>query len=302
MNNTITVSKEEAGLRVDRLLSARFEGKSRSYFQYLLNNEAVLLNGVPVKKRIEPKAGDLLQIIFLETPRLSAEPEAIALDIIYEDEHILAINKPSGMVVHPAPGSPRSTFVNALLFYCDSLEEGGDPLRPGIVHRLDKETSGLLLAAKTREAHLKLSSQFAERLLEKKYLAIAYGRVAPQMIESPIGRHPVRRKEMAAVASGRAAKSAIEVLGYQDGLSLLSVRIFTGRTHQIRVHLKHIGAPVLGDAVYGNTKINAKYKAARQMLHAHTLRFNHPITQKPLELTAPPPDDFQKFMDRFLQD
>ncbi len=294
------VEEQEACLRIDKLLSDRFDDKSRSYFQYLIEKGFVLLNGQTVKKRIQPKTGDAIEIFFQLPPEIELTPEPIKLDIIYEDEHLLVINKPPTMVVHPAPGNWSKTFVNALLFHCKQIEWDQDDLRPGIVHRLDKETSGLLLAAKTRKAHQMLISSFSERQVQKKYLAICVGKPKSKLIESPIGRHPVKRKEMTITPNGKQAISKVSVLAFNEKLSLNLIQPLTGRTHQIRVHLKFENAPVLGDKVYGNPASNQTYKAERQYLHAYRIRFKHPIKNEWMDLMAPLPQDMKQFISKLL--
>ncbi len=291
MSNTenFIVTPEMLDVRLDRLLTGHYRACSRTYFQNLIEDGFVLVNGHPVKKKDKPKTGDEIEICFQLTPELSLEPENIPLDILYEDEHLLVINKPAGMVVHPAPGHPSKTFVNALLFHCKTLPFSTD-LRPGIVHRLDKDTSGILLAAKTTEAHRKLVALFCERKIEKTYLALCVGTPSNTTIDAPIRRHPTRRKEMAIDPLGKPAISICKVVSSKGSLSLVEIKLITGRTHQIRVHMKHLGTPVLGDPVYGSKK----YHAPRQMLHAHRLQFLHPITQASIDLIAPLPPDFNE--------
>ena len=289
----IIVSDEMIKERLDRLLCQQFPTYSRTYFQYLIEQGFVLVNGLPIKKKDKPKIGDEIEICFQLTPEISLEPENIPLDILYEDEHLLAINKPAGMVTHPAPGHYTGTFVHALLYHCKTLPLA-DTLRPGIVHRLDKDTTGVLLAAKTSEAHQKLVEMFCQRKLEKSYLALCVGTPGNGTIEAPIKRHPTKRKEMAVDPTGRAATSITNVLAFDGKLSLVEVLLITGRTHQIRVHLKHKGAPILGDQVYGAPAWNKQYDAPRQMLHAYRLSFCHPITGMKINLKAPLPADFKK--------
>lgn len=296
--DTLFVTPDEEGERIDKILAARFSNYSRTYFQHLIDTGSVLLNGDPIKKRICPEEGDEIEICFQAIPGPSLLPEAIPLKILYEDEHILAINKPPGMVVHPAPGHFSGTFVNALLAHCENLAPSLDPLRPGIVHRLDKDTSGVLLAAKTLIAHQKLIEDFASRKMDKTYLAVCIGRPANGTIQAPIGRHPTQRKEMAVLSDGRDAISEVQTLAFNDQISLAMVRPKTGRTHQIRVHLKHIGCPILGDPIYGSEKANQQLGPQRLLLHAYRLGFNHPVTKAPLRLTAPIPDDFKPWMQR----
>lgn len=292
----IFVNSEEEGVRIDRILALRYPNYSRSYFQELIDEGSVLLNGESVKKRVCPEEGDEIEICFQALKGPSLQPEKIDLDIIYEDEYFLAVNKPAGMVVHPAPGNWSKTFVNALLAHCESLAPGSDPLRPGIVHRLDKETSGILLAAKTLQAHQKLIELFSSRTIQKLYLAICCNRPSNGIIAAPIGRHPVHRKEMTVLGDGKEAKTEIQLVAFNDKLSLVTAKPFTGRTHQIRVHLKHIGCPVLGDSVYGNDRFNQLFDPPRHLLHAYRLSFDHPITKEPMRLSAPIPEDLSYWM------
>lgn len=289
----LTISAEEEGVRIDKLLSSRFPSHSRTYFQHLIDSGCVLLNGEQVKKRTIPEEGDEIEVCFQATPEASLTPENIPLDIIYEDEYLIAVNKPAGMVVHPAPGHWSGTFVNALLGHCKEIAPGSDPLRPGIVHRLDKETSGVLIAAKTASAQQKLIEMFAARRMEKLYLALCQGRPSNGMINMPIGRHPVHRKEMTVLPDGREAITEIKLAAFNDKISLVLAKPTTGRTHQIRVHLKHAGAPVLGDSLYGK-----KDNHERHLLHAYRLCFEHPITKAPMRLIAPIPTDMKVWMQK----
>ena len=293
----LLVAPSEAGQRIDKMLADRYPTFSRTYFQKLIEEGFVLLNDQPIKKRFAPEVGDEIEVCFQLTPEINLAPEAIPLDIIYEDEHLIGINKPAGMVVHPAPGHWNGTFVNALLAHCQNLAPGLDPLRPGIVHRLDKNTSGVLIAAKTAETHQKLVQMFSSRQMEKSYLAICVGKPPNTTIAAPIGRHPTQRKEMTVVSErGKEAISQVHVLAFNHQFSLVLIRPKTGRTHQIRVHLKHIGHPVLGDTTYGSEKINAAQEVERQLLHAYQLNFMHPITNVPISLVASIPDDFKKWI------
>ncbi|MCF7806476.1 MAG: RluA family pseudouridine synthase, partial [Simkaniaceae bacterium] len=216
----------------------------------------------------------------------------IPLNILYEDEHFIAVNKPAGMVVHPAPGHYDQTFVNALLFYCDTLEIEENSLRPGIVHRLDKETSGVLIAAKTKQMQAALTELFSERKMVKEYIAICIGIPKELKAFGKITRHPIKRQEMMfSEEKGKEAETHFEILDRGEKLCVTKAFPKTGRTHQIRVHLKTLGAPILGDDVYGNASFNERYKIKRQLLHAHALRFTHPITQEPIEIVAPLPED-----------
>jgi 23S rRNA pseudouridine1911/1915/1917 synthase len=291
------VVEEESEQRLDKLLCDRFPSHSRSYFQFLIEKGAVLLSGKPAKKREKPRRGDAIEIDFLPLRPLSAIPEPIALDILYEDQWIIAINKPAGLVVHPGAGSPSGTFVNALLHHCQTLDPAAfDPLRPGIVHRLDKDTTGVLLAAKTPLAHQKLSAAFKERTMSKSYLAICLGIPQEGLLSAPIKRHPTRRQEMAVLEGGKEACSDIRVLAHRESLSLVSISLLTGRTHQIRVHLKHLGCPILGDSVYGSPSVNQRHGVYRQLLHAEKIKFTHPITGELLPISCPPPSDMEKII------
>lgn len=291
------ITEGEAGERLDKVLARRFsEIHSRTYFQYLIQEHLILVNGAPVKKRTKPDPGDEIEIQFAALPELDLVPENIPLSIIYEDDYLIAVNKPPGMVVHPAPGNWSATFVNALLYHCKQLDGQNGSMRPGIVHRLDKDTSGVLVAAKTLEMQQKLIELFASRRVYKEYLAICVGKPADEEIHAPIGRHPTHRKQMAVVSSGRPAITIVKTLGWNGKLSLVRLTILTGRTHQIRVHLKFRGVPVLGDPVYGTPSANDHYHADRQLLHAAVLRLVHPITHEMLEFKADPPSDMLKFI------
>ncbi len=288
---SLSVTSEMLHTRLDRLLVQTFPDHSRTYFQYLIGSGLVLVNGCPVKKRETVKVGDEIEVCFELTPEMTLEAEYIPLEILYEDDHLIAINKPAGMVTHPAPGHPRGTFVNALLYHCKTLPETED-LRPGIVHRLDKDTSGVLVAAKTSECHQKLVELFSSRSVTKHYLAICIGNPGDRTIDEPIRRHPSRRQEMHVDPEGKPAISICRVLKTVGDLSWVDVQLITGRTHQIRVHLKHIGTPVLGDPVYGRPATNEKFGVKRQLLHAKTLSFIHPITGEALSFEASIPEDF----------
>lgn len=296
--DTLFIDESQAGIRLDKILANQFkEIHSRTYFQNLIEQGMVLINGSPIKKRLQPKAGDEVQINFFITQEIGIQPENIPLDIIYEDEFLIAVNKPAGMVVHPATGNWSGTFVNALVFHCSELlNDNCSEYRPGIVHRLDKDTSGLLIAAKNSLAQQRLIALFSERKMYKEYIAICLGNPGEGEISAPIGRHPVHRQKMAVVENGKPALSIIKTLATDGKISIVQVILATGRTHQIRVHLKHRGTPVLGDGIYGNPQANEKYGARRQLLHARKLRFTHPITGKLLDLEAPIPADISLWL------
>ena len=294
--DVLFVLADEVGQRIDKLLASKFSHYSRTYFQHLIEIGCVLLNGQPIKKRICPELGDEIEICFQAIEGPSLQAENIPLDILFEDEHIIAINKKCGMVTHPAPGHYSGTFVNALLYHCQNLSPGSDPLRPGIVHRLDKETTGVLIAAKTMTAHQKLIELFSSRKMAKTYLSICLGHPANGQISAPIGRHPFNRKEMAVIETGKEAISHITTLATSQDLSLVMIKPKTGRTHQIRVHLKHVGCPILGDNTYGNTSLNERFETQRVYLHAYRLEFIHPITLEKMLIQAPIPEDFKSWI------
>jgi 23S rRNA pseudouridine1911/1915/1917 synthase len=285
---TIFILPEEEGNRLDKILASRYTNvRSRTYFEKLIKENKVLLNGEPVKKRVLVKSGDEVEIFFLLTPDVTLKPEPIPLAILYEDEDVIAINKPVGLVVHPAPGNWTATFVNALLYHCGMPTPSG-ALRPGIVHRLDKDTTGVLIAAKSELAQTRLIEMFAKRQIKKTYFAICIGNPGEGVISAPIGRHPKDRKKMAVREDGREAITYYKTVAFDGKLSFVEIDLKTGRTHQIRVHMKHLGTPIFGDQVYGRGE-------GRQLLHAAKLALLHPITQKPLEIVAPLPEDMKRF-------
>ncbi len=289
------ISKEHETTRLDSFLARHYGGYSRTYFQNIIEKGLVLVNGRPIKKREKPKVGDEIEICFVLAPELSLEPQNIPLEVLFEDEHLIVVNKPAGMVVHPAPGHPKDTFVNALLFHCKNLP--ADDLRPGIVHRLDKDTSGALIAAKTTECHRLLIEMFSKREIEKTYLAVCMGNPGDMTISAPIARHATDRKKMCVSEErGKEAVSVCTTLYTKEGLSVVEVKLITGRTHQIRVHLQHRGTPVLGDPVYGSASSNQKYGLMRQMLHAKEVCFEHPITKNRMRFNCPLPLDMKQLV------
>lgn len=295
---TLIITAEETGNRLDKVLADRYpEAYSRTYLQWLIEEGHVLLNQRQAKKRMKVAAGDQVNIRFVLTPEIELAPEEIPLDIVYEDEAIIVVNKPAGLVVHPGAGNWTGTFVNGLLYHCQRLPEG-EALRPGIVHRLDKDTTGLLAAAKTAEAQQKLIELFSSRQVYKEYLAVCLGNPGTGTVDAPIARHPVHRQKMAVLEGGRQATTHYETLRYNATLSIVKLILETGRTHQIRVHMKQIGSPVLGDPVYGSPSMNQKFQLDRQMLHAAKLVFPHPITGKEIVLDAPVPEPMAKIMAR----
>ncbi|NBT24806.1 RluA family pseudouridine synthase [bacterium] len=278
---------------------ARLSGESRSRIQQWMKQDRITLAGKPVRPR------DLLPAEVTVTIRIPASAprdvtaEDLPLDILHEDDDILVLNKASGMHVHPGAGRPTGSLAAALLHHCKGqLAPGGAPDRPGIVHRLDRETTGILVAAKNDAAHRELSRQFRDRETEKTYLAYVLGRPRGNAgtWDGPIGRHPVSRQRMAIRSRGRPAKTDWKVLGSWPGASLLELRLHTGRTHQIRVHASAAGCPVAGDATYGGANsLTRTAKVPRQLLHAHRLSFTHPRHGEQLSFTAPPPPDFAAF-------
>ena len=296
----IVITDEEEGFRLDKILAGRYqEIRSRTYFQDLIEENRVFLNGYPVKKRVKPCVGDEVEIHFLITPEIDLIPEAIPLKVIYEDDHILVVNKEAGMVVHPATGHWTGTFVNALLHHCKQIDGEFSSLRPGIVHRLDKETSGVLIAAKTSLAHQRLVAMFAERKVYKEYLAVCIGNPGKATLSAPIGRHSTQRKLMSVVSEGgKEALTLCQTLACDGQISCVSLVLATGRTHQIRVHMKHHGTPVLGDSTYGNPTVNQRYNVHRQMLHAYRLRLKHPMSEEELAFEAEIPEDMAKVMQK----
>ncbi len=282
---------ELAGSRLDGALAeaVRDRGYSRSRIGKWIADGAVCVNGRAVTKTsYRTESGDRIEILVPETVSGAAEPEDIPLEILYEDDSLAVIVKPSGMVVHPAAGNPDHTLVNSLLFHLSGLSGIGGEMRPGIVHRLDKDTSGVMLVAKNDAAHVFLAEQLAERKIEKHYRAVVQGKM-PQMsgvIDRPIARSKTDRKKMAVDPMGKEAVTEWTVIGERGHDSFLDVHILTGRTHQIRVHMQSIGHPVLGDPIYGKGTLN---RASRLMLHAFSLSFTHPVTRERMFFTSPCP-------------
>ena len=290
----IQITAEESGERIDALLARTFPALSRSLIQKCMEAGAVTVNGKAVKKNTRAAAGDLLLFSFPETAELPIEAQELPLDVVYEDDDLIVVNKARGMVVHPAPGHPDGTLVNALLWHCgDSLSGIGGARRPGIVHRIDKDTSGLLVAAKNDFAHQGLSAQLSDHSLCREYLALACGsfREDSGTVDRPVGRHPVDRKRMAVdVKNGKSAVTHWEVLERCRGYTLLCCRLETGRTHQIRVHMASIGHPLLGDGLYGAKCPDRGLEG--QCLHARRLQLTHPRTRERMQFEAPTPDYF----------
>lgn len=283
--------------RIDKYLSETLEEFTRSQIQLMIEEELILVNGVPVKANYKLKNNDNIKLIIKKAIPSNITPEDIPLNIVYEDSDIIVINKPCGMVVHPANGNYEHTLVNALLYHCTDLSGINGELRAGIVHRIDKDTSGLLVACKNDLAHKNLSEQFANHEVNKVYYALCHG-VIPHnvgMIDAPIGRNPQSRQQRAVVEGGKNAITHFKVLERYDKYTLVEVKLETGRTHQIRVHMKYIGYPIVGDPVYGPKKIEGH---VGQLLHAKKLEFHHPRTNELMSFECDLPDYFQEFLDK----
>ena len=278
-NHEYRVAADES--RLDQFLAGRDTGLTRSRLQRLIVEGQVLVNGATAKPSNKVKAGDLVSLS-LPPPRPSSlVPQDIPVTVVYQDENLVVIDKPAGLAVHPGPGHPDQTLVNALLAMCPDIQGIGGEIRPGIVHRLDKDTSGLMMVAKTHQAHIDLSAQIKARQTTKGYLALVEGTPTPLQgkIDAPIGRHPRRRTSMAVVVGGKDARTSYKVRDRFQAHSLLELYLETGRTHQIRVHMVHIGHPLVGDTTYGHSSPLVD----RHFLHAFHLAFKHPITGEPLE-------------------
>ncbi len=299
---TLVVTREESGLRLDQCLARRFPTHSRAFFQTCIREGRVRLNGHPCRPSSLVRAEQLIDLIWPTRKIYELRPEEIRFDVLFEDEHLLVINKPPGLVVHPAAGNMSGTLVHGLLFrdrehFLDMVDT---TYRPGIVHRLDKDTSGAMVVAKNLDARRALKGAFKERSVEKTYLTIVLGEFGSIVgtIENRIGRHPVNRTKMAVLREGgKHALSKYRVLGTGPDCSLLEVRIFTGRTHQIRVHFSHLNHPVLGDGLYGGKRGQHCVAVPRQMLHAWKLVFPHPVTGVMRQYMAPLPDDFRQALE-----
>mgnify|MGYP003235652859 FL=1 len=298
MSEHIEITAEESGERIDALLARLVPELTRSAAQRLLEEGLVTLGGVPVKKNRRTEPGEVYAALLPEPELPEPEPQDIPLDIVYEDADVVVVNKPRGMVVHPAPGHPDGTLVNALLRHCgESLSGVGGERRPGIVHRIDKDTSGLIIAAKNDFAHLALSAQLADRSLSRVYEAVARGEFREEAgtVDAPIGRHPTERKRMAVTERGsRPAVTHWEVIARYRGWTHIRCRLETGRTHQIRVHMAYIGHPLLGDMVYGAKKPERGLEG--QCLHARELKFLHPRTGEAIHLSTELPEYFQQVL------
>ena len=282
--------------RIDKVLATLEPEITRSQLKNLINDGHVTVNGQPVKPKYKVQSGDKISLVKPEPQSLELTPENIPLDIVYEDDDVIVVNKPQGMVVHPAPGHPDHTLVNALLYH-SPLSTINGTFRPGIVHRIDKDTSGLLMVAKNDLAHQSLAEQLRNKTNKREYLALVYGQIKEDegTIDAPLGRNPQDRKKQAVVKGGRHAVTHFKVIKRYDNFTLVKCILETGRTHQIRVHMKYIGHPLVGDPLYGPRKVIGKNG---QFLHAVLLGFKHPRTGKEMVFEAPLPENFQKMLDK----
>ena len=292
------LSIEQAGERLDKALSSLYPDLSRSFFQKLIKDGHILVNGVPKKGNYHVNGGELLSVTIPKAQEIAILPENIPLDILYEDDDVLVVNKPKGMVVHPSAGHYTGTLVNAVMYHCqDSLSGINGEIRPGIVHRIDMDTTGALIVCKNDSAHVKIAEQIKEHSVTRRYLGIAKGVVKTDcgVVEGTIGRHPTDRKKMAVnVRGGKPAVTHYRVLERFKNHTLMEFTLETGRTHQIRVHMASIGHPLLGDSVYGNGK--SPWKLQGQTLHAAVIGFFHPTSKAYLEIEAPLPQYFKSLL------
>jgi 23S rRNA pseudouridine1911/1915/1917 synthase len=304
---TFAIGPDNAGTRLDAYLASRIEGWSRARLQRLIESEDVLVNGKSSKPSYKLREQDEIEVELTAPPATVFTPENIPIEIVYEDETLVVVNKPAGLVVHPAAGTPSGTLANALAYHFQQLPDGGSGVRPGIVHRLDRDTSGLLVVAKTEAALENLSDQFRDRTVFKSYIALVHGRMVANSgkIEQSLARDPSNRTRMAVVRAGRGALTLYRVKHSYDRFTLLDVELKTGRTHQIRVHLAWLKHPVVGDETYGggrdNTVQDPQLRARirnlkRHFLHAERLGFTHPATHEFVKFESPLPDDLSGFL------
>ncbi len=297
MEEMITLTATESA-RCDKYIAECVEGVSRSYIKKLFEEGKILVNNAPKSASYKLKAGDIISFSLPEAEEIDALPEDIPLDIVYEDDELLVINKPRGMVVHPAPGNSSGTLVNAVLFHCEGKLSGiNGKMRPGIVHRIDKDTTGLLVVAKTNDAHQFLSDQLGDRSLSREYYALVHGNIKEDSgtVDAPIARSENDRKKMTVTyKNSREAVTDFFVEERFGTYTLVRCKLRTGRTHQIRVHMKHIGHPIVGDKTYGVKK--EEFNLIGQLLHAGKIGFIHPITNEKVYYTAPLPEDFEKVL------
>ena len=299
----IIVQNNEKGVRLDSYITKKLNDLSRANIQRLIEDGNILVNSAKQKISYKVNSGDKIEITIPEPKKIDLKPQDIKVEIVYEDNDIIVVNKPKGLVVHPAVGNPDGTLVNAIMNICkDSLSGIGGEVRPGIVHRLDKDTTGLLIVAKNDKSHINLSEQIKNREVKKIYIALVRGNIPENeaTINMPIGRSTKDRKKMAVVKNGKEAVTHFKVIDRFKNYTLLEIKIDTGRTHQIRVHMAEIGYPVVGDMVYSNGK--NEFGVEGQMLHAKSLDFKHPITGKNMHLEAELPKYFKDIIDKLKQE
>ena len=293
------IKSDTENIRLDKVIAILDQELSRSMIQKMLDDGRILVNGKQEKASYKTKLNDKISVEEVIAKEIELKAQDIPIEIIYEDSDIIVVNKPKGMVVHPANGNPDGTLVNAIMNICkDSLSGIGGEIRPGIVHRIDKDTSGLLIIAKNDKAHINLSEQIKNREITKKYVALVRGVIKENnaTIDMPIGRSDKDRKKMAVRKDGKNAVTHFDVIERYEGYTYLDIKIDTGRTHQIRVHLAEIGYPIVGDGVYSNGR--NPFNVIGQMLHAKSLEFKHPITGETLRLEAPLPEYFEKVLNK----
>lgn len=298
-NLSFNINGEEEGQRIDKYLSIMIEGKSRSFVQGLIDEKKVKANSKVIKSNYKIKKGDFIEVEVPEPVELNVSAEEMNLDIVYEDEDVLVVNKEKGIVVHPAPGNYTGTLVNGILYHCSDLSGINGVIRPGIVHRIDKDTSGILVIAKNDEAHNDLAAQFKEHSIKREYYALVEGKFSniKGSVDKPISRDKKERIKMAINSDGKRAVTHYEVLEqYDKGVSLVKCTLETGRTHQIRVHMASIGHPLVGDLVYGYKR--QKFNIEGQALHAKTLGFIHPRTKEYMEFTSELPHYFKELLEK----
>lgn len=302
-NNIFFIDNDNVGIRIDKYLNDIFEDKSRSYLQGLIEKEYIKVNNKCIKSNYKLRLNDKIEIILPEPEVLKVDPEDIPIDILYEDNDVIVVNKSKGMVVHPAPGNYNGTLVNAILYHCRDLSSINGVIRPGIVHRIDKDTSGVLVIAQNDEAHNFLSEQLKNHTMKREYYALTEGIITNDegVIDKPLGRNKNDRLKYAIVEGGKRAVTHYNVLErYNKGYTLVKCVLETGRTHQIRVHMASIHHPLVGDPLYGLKK--QRIKANGQMLHARVLGFIHPTTREYMEFTTDLPDEFQSVIDSLRRD
>jgi len=297
-NDVFIIEEKDQGTRIDKYLAEVFVDKSRSFIQGLIEKESVKVNGKISKSNYKLKAFDKIEVEFKEPEILKVDAEDIPIDILYEDKDVIVVNKAQGMVVHPAPGNYNGTLVNALLFHCKDLSSINGVIRPGIVHRIDKDTSGILVIAKNDEAHNKLSEQLKDHSMKREYCALVEGRLKNEKgtIDKPLARNKRDRLKIGVVEGGKRAVTHYEVIERYNGYTLIKCMLETGRTHQIRVHMASIGFPLIGDPLYGFKK--QRFKLNGQMLHAKTLGFIHPTKNTYVEFTTELPEYFKAIIDK----